>query len=52
LVKNEQRIWGIDYDSLRGWHEHPLNRPEEHIILETQTITYVIRRLKELMSVS
>lgn len=52
LVRNEQRIWGIDYDSLRGWHEHPFNRPEEHVIIETQTTASVIQRLKELISVS
>ena len=41
LVKNEQRVWGIDYDGLRGWHEHPVNRQEEHVIIETQTIASV-----------
>ena len=38
LVRDEQRIWGIDYDNLRGWHEHPLEQPESHILLQAQTI--------------
>ncbi|MBU4225333.1 MAG: hypothetical protein KKC71_05880 [Chloroflexi bacterium] len=50
LVKNEQRIWGIDYDSLRGWHEHPLNRLERHVAIDVQTVTSIIHRLKEVIS--
>jgi hypothetical protein len=50
LVRNEQRLWGIDYDNLRGWHEHPLEQPELHIILEAQTITLIIKRLQDAVS--
>lgn len=50
LVRDEQRIWGIDYDNLRGWHEHPVGQPEAHIILEAQTIYSVIQRLKDAVS--
>ena len=49
LVRNEQRIWGIDYDSLRGWHEHPLGQAEQHIILEAQTMVSIIQRLKDVI---
>ncbi|MHB8779564.1 MAG: hypothetical protein ACYC6R_17670 [Anaerolineales bacterium] len=47
LVRNEQRLWGIDYDNLRGWHEHPLGQPELHVILEAQTMSSIIQRLKD-----
>lgn len=50
LVRNEQRLWGIDYDNLRGWHEHPLGQLELHVILETQTISTIIPRLKHAVS--
>ncbi len=30
LIEKEKRIWGIDYDNLRGWHLHPLENPETH----------------------
>ncbi len=45
-VRDEQRLWGIDYDNLRGWHEHPLGQPEQHVILEAQTISSIIKRLR------
>ena len=50
LVRNELRLWGIDYDNLRGWHEHPLGQPELHVILETQTISSIIKRLQGVIS--
>ncbi len=46
LVRDEQRIWGIDYDNLRGSHEHPLDEPELHVVLEAQTISSIIERLQ------
>ncbi len=50
LVRDEQRIWGIDYDNLRGWHEHPLEQPELHVVLEAQTISSIIKRLQDAIS--
>jgi hypothetical protein len=50
LVRNELRLWGIDYDNLRGWHEHPLGQPELHVILEAQTISSIIKRLQDAIS--
>jgi hypothetical protein len=50
LVRNELRLWGIDYDNLRGWHEHPLGQPELHVILEEQTISSIIKRLQGAIS--
>ncbi len=47
LVRNEQRAWGIDYDNLRGWHEHPLGQPEQHVILEAQNMASIIQHLKD-----
>jgi hypothetical protein len=50
LVRNGQRIWGIDYDNLRGWHEHPFGQSELHAVLEEQTIVSVVQRLKDALS--
>ena len=50
LVRNEQRLWGIDYDNLRGWHEHPVGQTELHVTLEAQTISSIIKRLKDAVS--
>src|SRR4030067_1082135 len=30
LIENRKRIWGIDYDNVREWHEHPIENPEIH----------------------
>jgi len=30
FVDDEQCVWGADYDALRGWHVHPVERPDEH----------------------
>ena len=30
LIEEEQRIWGGDYDDLRGWHVHPVDHPTRH----------------------
>ena len=30
LVEKDKRIWGIDYDNMRGWHYHPLENPDNH----------------------
>ena len=30
LIEDEQRIWGVDYDDLRGWHVHPVDHPTRH----------------------
>jgi len=30
LVKGDRRIFGVDKDSLRGWHKHPVENPKAH----------------------
>ena len=30
VVKNRSRIFGIDMDNIRGWHEHSLEHPDTH----------------------
>ena len=30
LIEEEQRIWGVDYDDVRGWHVHPVDNPSQH----------------------
>lgn len=50
LVRGKQRIWGIDYDKPRGWHEHPVGQPESHVVLEAQSVHSVVQRLKDAIS--
>ncbi len=47
LIKEDKRIWGIDYDNLRRWHLHPIANPESHQNIEPQTIEKIVDGLKE-----
>lgn len=47
LIENDKRIWGIDYDRIRGWHEHPLENPAAHEVVITKSISEVIRELQK-----
>ncbi len=38
LIKEEKRIWGIDRDSIRDWHIHPLKDPGIHESIEPISI--------------
>jgi hypothetical protein len=48
LIEKDRRIWGIDYDNMRGWHLHPLENPETHQIIEEKTIQEILRMLSEI----
>jgi hypothetical protein len=37
LIEEEQRIWGVDYDDLRGWHVHPVEDPNQHRDIDPMT---------------
>ena len=38
-------IWGIDRDNLRGWHRHPLEKPEDHQATPALTISEILTEL-------
>ena len=48
LIENGKRIWGIDFDNMRGWHCHPLESPETHQNLSMITIEEIIEMLIEI----
>jgi hypothetical protein len=47
VIEEERRIWGVDYDSLRGWHVHPVDRPDEHQDVDPMTPSEVVEALEE-----
>jgi hypothetical protein len=49
LIKEAKRIWGIDKDSLRNWHIHPLNNPEQHEPIQSPAISDIIESLKNVL---
>ena len=47
LLEREKRIWGIDFDNLRGWHLHPVDAPDNHSDIDEKTPEEVIGLLAE-----
>ncbi len=47
LINKGKRIWGIDFDNIRGWHLHPLESPETHSDITQKTIKEIIEALAE-----
>jgi hypothetical protein len=50
LVKDDQRIWGIDFDRQRGWHLHPIENPLDHAPIEAQSILSIIHALQKALN--
>jgi len=50
LVENDMRIWGVDYDNLRGWHVHPLEHPETHNQTKSKIVQEIIDELSQVWS--
>lgn len=50
LIEKERRIWGIDYDNLRGWHEHTIENPGSHQSIPPADVQETMRRLSEVWS--
>ena len=51
LIEREKRIWGIDYDNMRGWHLHPLDNSEGHRNIDPMNIQEIVRALADVWSV-
>ena len=47
LIENEKRIWGIDFDNLRGWHLHSLENPDSHQNMEAKAIEEIATMISE-----
>ena len=47
LIEKDRRIWGIDYDNMRGWHLHPHENPETHLEITTKSIEEIIEDLSQ-----
>lgn len=49
LIKVQTRIWGIDKDATREWHEHPIHNPDSHVKIQQQSIRKIIKKLEEVI---
>lgn len=48
LISKEKRVWGIDFDNIRGWHEHPVGNPEDHKSESAKEVNEIIKKLNEI----
>jgi len=46
---DKRRVWGIDRDNRRGWHEHPADRPTDHVSIEPPAIAEIVARLNSVL---
>ena len=49
LIRQQQRVWGIDFDNRRQWHVHPVESPEKHMSIDPLSVTDVINRLQSVL---
>nr|AAU84172.1 hypothetical protein GZ37D1_19 [uncultured archaeon GZfos37D1] len=49
LIRESKRIYGIDRDNIRGWHEHPFVDPTTHRKCDNVTFTHFLVIVKELL---
>ncbi len=47
LIEQEKRIWGIDFDNIRGWHLHPFGDSESHRNMNEKSIEDILLELSE-----
>lgn len=47
LIEENKRIWGIDYDNIKGWHLHPIENPESHIDISEISVEEIIKALSD-----
>jgi hypothetical protein len=47
LIEGERRVWGIDFDNMRGWHSHPIGNPEGHCDVDSMTLEDIVKALAE-----
>jgi hypothetical protein len=47
LIENNKRLWGIDYDNVRKWHEHPVENPLTHKSISEKSISDIIKELQK-----
>ena len=50
LIEQEKRIWGIDFDNMRGWRLHPFDNSEGHYSIDRMDIQTIVRTLEDVWS--
>jgi len=42
LIYKNKRIWAIDKDNRVGWHEHPIENPDNHKLTGEMSINQIV----------
>jgi hypothetical protein len=49
LIEKGQRIWGIDFDNMRGWHVHPFGEADGHEMISEMNIEEIVKTLSDVL---
>lgn len=49
LIAEQQRIWGIDHDNQRGWHNHPADSPTNHVKIDSLSVPEIVSQLEKII---
>jgi len=47
LIEQGKRIWGLDFDNMRGWHMHRLGESVTHRSIKEKSVEEIVRALTE-----
>jgi hypothetical protein len=50
LIPGQGRVWGIDFDKLRGWHLHPQHDPASHVAIDQMSVFEIVALLKQVVA--
>ena len=49
LIERGQRIWGIDFDNMRGWHLHPFGETDTHKSISEKSVEGIVKALYKVL---
>jgi len=49
LIERGQRIWGIDFDNMRGWHLHPFGETDTHTSISEKSVEEIVKALYKVL---
>ncbi len=47
LIEQDKRVWGVDFDNMRGWHLHPLENADSHFNIAPMSIEEIVEALAD-----
>ena len=50
LIEKGQRIWGIDFDNMRGWHVHPFGETDTHTGISEKSVEEIVKALSKVVN--